>query len=367
MRERTSVSVILKRSAGHCKQAIKTGVAALLCLYITKLLGLSQGYWAAISSIIVLQSHMGATIKASVGRLMATALGAMVGAIFVALLGSGYLSVAAAITVAALFCIPKRLRDSYRLAGATVVSVMLSTKFTSPWATALERFVEVALGIVVALLIARTMWPSKARQQLREEIQQGFVKLFALFRAVIDRYRLNATLSTEELAARVRGSGRRIHELRQQAIYEPDDEQFPNESIQPTIVHFRMVRQSIEALELSTRDSTNDIFQRNFEPELEQLLSQISLAFEQLTSKLLAPDKSFDSTALTQALEALDQKTSAIATSATSADYRIADVLHFHSFLVSLRSLAVELSLTGQQLINGQSRTTSQFEPISTD
>lgn len=296
---------------------------------------------------------MGATIKASFGRLVATALGAIVAATYIALMGNSYLSVAAAITLAVLLCASRRIRDSYRLAGATVVSIMFSTKFQSPWATAQERFIEVALGILVALIVAKTLWPSNARQHLRKEIQQGFIRLSALFRAVIERYRHHATPSIDELVKAIRDSARQVHDLRQHVFYEPDESQFSNEMIDAAILHMRLARQSIDGLELSTRDSSSNTFQGNFDPELEQLLKQTSIAFEQLTSKMLAPDKSFDSATLMQCVEALDKKIAAIAISATSADYQIADVLHFHSFLVSLRSLAVELSLTGQQLING--------------
>jgi uncharacterized membrane protein YccC len=339
-----------ERNAGHFKQALRTGIAALLCLYITKFLGLKQGYWAAISAIIVLQSHMGATVKASLGRLMATAIGAVIGAILVSFEGNSYLSVAVAITLAILCCTPQRLRDGYRLAGSTVISIMFGTKFDSPWATALERFVEVSMGIVVALIVAKALWPSHARQQLRKEIQQAFSELYVLFNAVIDRYRNHAAPLIDEILNKIRETGRRVHELRQQAEYEPDDVQFPSELIAATIGHLRLVRQAVDGLELAARESSADIFQHTAEPELEKLLKEISSAFEQLANRLWMLDKTFDFSTVSNSVDALDQRVSAIALSAVLSEYPISDVLRFHSFIVSLRSLALELSLTGQQL-----------------
>jgi uncharacterized membrane protein YccC len=49
---------------GHLRHAVKTGVAAVACLYIAALFQLPQGYWAAISAMIVLQSNVGATVNA---------------------------------------------------------------------------------------------------------------------------------------------------------------------------------------------------------------------------------------------------------------------------------------------------------------
>ena len=60
--------------------------------------------------------------------------------------------VAATITV--LCCAVLRLDRSYRLACVTVAIVMLIKSAGPPWKIALHRFLEVALGIVVALAIS---------------------------------------------------------------------------------------------------------------------------------------------------------------------------------------------------------------------
>jgi uncharacterized membrane protein YgaE (UPF0421/DUF939 family) len=348
------ISDIWDRYGGHFKQAVKTGVAALLCLYITKYLGLTQGYWAAVSSIIVLQSHMGATIKASLGRFVATAIGAVIGAIFVAFAGNNYVTVAVAITLSILCCASPRLRDGYRLAGSTVVSVMFSTKFQSPWANSLERFVEVSLGIIVALIISRILWPSRARLHLRNEIQNTFADIYELFKGVIERLRNSAAPAIDELSSKVRQAGRRIHELRQQAIFEPDDVQFSNESIAAVIVHLRLVRQAVDALELATRESKHETFQRTEEPELERLLSEVTNVFEQVATRLWLLDNTFDSHALTEARESFDKRLANITLADCTNNNPIADVLRFHSFLLSLRTLASELSLTTQEIADAR-------------
>ena len=341
-----------ERNAAHLKQALRVGVAALLCLYITRWLGLVPGYWAAISSIIVLQSHVGATIKASLGRLVATAIGAIVGAVMIALLGNSYLSVALAITLAVLCCIPQRLRDSYRLAGSTVVSIMLSTKFHSPWETAAERFAEVALGILVALVVARSLWPSHARNQLRKEIQQAFAELYTIYKAVVDRFRNGTTILTEEMLSNIRASMLRIRELRQQTSYEQDDVQFPEEVIAAVFGHLRLVRQAVDGMELATRVENKGTLQNTAEPELEQLLNATSTAFEEIASNLWKLKNKTAFAGLSESIDALDRKVSSIVFSDLTTQYSIDDVLAFHGFIVSLRSLTQELSLLGQELIH---------------
>ena len=59
--------------------AAKTALAAALCWWIAMLFGLPDGYWGAISAIIVLQSNFGATISASRDRIFGTLIGAVLG------------------------------------------------------------------------------------------------------------------------------------------------------------------------------------------------------------------------------------------------------------------------------------------------
>ena len=57
----------------------KTALAAALCWWIGSRFGLHDGYWGAISAIIVLQSNFGATITASRDRILGTVIGAVLG------------------------------------------------------------------------------------------------------------------------------------------------------------------------------------------------------------------------------------------------------------------------------------------------
>src|SRR5580698_7373225 len=140
------------------KQAVKTAVAGLVSLYITQLLRLPEGYWATISALIVMQSNVGATLTASRTRLAGTAVGAIVGGAFVALWGDSIPGFALAVAVAFFLCFVLRLPDSQRLATVTVAIIMLIGRPVSPWSLALHRFIEVSLGILIALVISLTLW-----------------------------------------------------------------------------------------------------------------------------------------------------------------------------------------------------------------
>jgi uncharacterized membrane protein YgaE (UPF0421/DUF939 family) len=144
-------------SRSRVELAIATGIAGVVSLYAARLLRLPQAYWATISSFIVLQSNVAATLSAARNRLVGTAIGAVIGALFLRYAGPHPLWVGLAAVLTVLICQAFGLDDSYRLACVTVAIVMFISSAHSAWVTAGYRFLEVALGIVVAVLVAAVL------------------------------------------------------------------------------------------------------------------------------------------------------------------------------------------------------------------
>jgi uncharacterized membrane protein YgaE (UPF0421/DUF939 family) len=142
------------------KEPVVIAFTAVLCLCLAQWLRLPQGYWAVMSSIIVMQSNVQETISASFNRLIGTAIGAVIGGIFLDLYGVHVWVFGIAVMIVVLICLFLKLKQSYRLAGVTVAIILLVNHIESPWMTAFHRFLEVSLGVVVALLISLLMNPS---------------------------------------------------------------------------------------------------------------------------------------------------------------------------------------------------------------
>jgi len=145
--------LLTPRQAGFVTQAVKTSFAATLALYLAGLLQLPEPYWAAVSAIIVMQSDLVELERASISRLAGTAIGALVGACAVSLLGTRLWSFALAVLLTTLICAVIGRWETYRFAGVTVAIVMLITHHGTPWMVALHRFLEVSFGIVVAFVV----------------------------------------------------------------------------------------------------------------------------------------------------------------------------------------------------------------------
>jgi uncharacterized membrane protein YgaE (UPF0421/DUF939 family) len=140
--------------------AARTTVAAVASLLLASLLKLPESYWAPISAIVIIQSTLNAKDVAW-QRFAGTALGAVLGALIATFLPSNALVYAAAIFVCGALCALLRLRTAYRFAAITLSIILLIAHQSPAWIVAAHRFVEVSVGIAVALVVAQ-LWPGRA-------------------------------------------------------------------------------------------------------------------------------------------------------------------------------------------------------------
>ena len=143
--------------------AIRTAVAATASVIIARLVQMPEAYWAAIATLVVMQSTLGATLTLSIERIVATAVGASVGAFEANYFGPNLIAFALAIVLIGLLSILFRLeKTAYRYASITLAIVVLIPRTAAPWTIALHRFLEVSVGIIVALAVV-AVWPERQR------------------------------------------------------------------------------------------------------------------------------------------------------------------------------------------------------------
>jgi uncharacterized membrane protein YgaE (UPF0421/DUF939 family) len=139
--------------------AVRTTIAAIISLLLARLLKLPESYWAPISAIVIIQSTIDPRTLAW-QRFAGTALGAAVGALIGTYFPSNALVYAVAVFVCGALCALLRVRGAYRFAAITLSIVLLIAHQRAAWIVAAHRFVEVSVGIAVALAVAE-VWPSR--------------------------------------------------------------------------------------------------------------------------------------------------------------------------------------------------------------
>lgn len=139
--------------------AVRTAIATVASLLIARLFRLPEAYWAAIATMIVMQSTLGAAWTISKDRLGGTALGATAGALLATYAGQNLAVFGAGVFALGVLCAILRVeRGAYRYAGITLVIVMLIARTQPPWMVAIHRFIEISVGIAVGLILT-AVWP----------------------------------------------------------------------------------------------------------------------------------------------------------------------------------------------------------------
>jgi uncharacterized membrane protein YccC len=155
------VQIVLPEERTTVLHVGRTTLAAVISQVVAHALHMPEPYWATVTTIVVMQSTLGAAWKVSVKRFAGTALGAVVAGLAGTYFKPGVLVFATAVFITGLICLALRLdRTAYRFAGITEVIVMLVARERAAWIIAAHRFVEVSLGIAVALVVTAA-WPER--------------------------------------------------------------------------------------------------------------------------------------------------------------------------------------------------------------
>jgi uncharacterized membrane protein YgaE (UPF0421/DUF939 family) len=120
-----------------------------------------EAYWSAISTLVVMQSTLTASLKLSRDRFLGTILGALTGGILAGYFPPVWWVFALGVFFLGIVCALCRLQTAYRFAAITLAIVVLPKTAAAPAIVALHRFMEVSIGIVVGVA-ATIIWPAPA-------------------------------------------------------------------------------------------------------------------------------------------------------------------------------------------------------------
>jgi uncharacterized membrane protein YgaE (UPF0421/DUF939 family) len=130
-----------------------TAVAAWASYGTSSAVGLHEGYWAAISAIVVIQSDVSATKNAGQDRFLGTAIGAVIGWCCALLWHHETWIYVLAVAVTILLCWLLNMRSAGRLGAVALTVIVLIPRPEPIWQIALSRFLEVSWGIAIAIAV----------------------------------------------------------------------------------------------------------------------------------------------------------------------------------------------------------------------
>ena len=141
--------------------ALKTGLAAVICVWLGNLLGLEHSYWAAVSAIVVMGFDATLTFASCRDRIIGTAIGAFLGWVTFYAWHGHYLLYGLSVALCIFACSALAFDKAGRLAAVALSIIVLVKIDNGPAQAAIGRFLEVGLGIVVALAVTLLVFPTR--------------------------------------------------------------------------------------------------------------------------------------------------------------------------------------------------------------
>ncbi len=186
---------IVKRRPIEAKHALKTAIASIIAMAIYLYFNIPGGYWIVISALLVMQSsletgRMESTTRAGYERIIGTIIGAGIGLLGYFLVAQNEwlnLPVGFVIVFVATYFIEHFA--GYKMASATAIIVMLiSSHYHEPWDYAMYRSFAIILGCCIAVLTTVTIFPYRAKEQLREQLAQTLRLIGKLYQTLLFVY-----------------------------------------------------------------------------------------------------------------------------------------------------------------------------------
>jgi len=111
--------------------------------------------------MVITQSSLGAALAVSWQRFVGTFLGASVGAIVASYFGPHALVFGTSLFILGMLrTLTPSDSTAYRFGGVALAIVLLVPRTGPAWQVALHRFIEVSIGIGVALILS-VLWPER--------------------------------------------------------------------------------------------------------------------------------------------------------------------------------------------------------------
>jgi uncharacterized membrane protein YccC len=129
---------------------IISAISGVLAYLPTRALDLPEGFWSAITAIMVVQAELRATEVLARDQFVGAAIGGVVGMCAALTLGEGLAGFAVAIVAATLACWILDAASASRLAATTTTIILLVPHVSSPERMAALRIAEVGWGVCVA-------------------------------------------------------------------------------------------------------------------------------------------------------------------------------------------------------------------------
>ncbi len=148
---------------------IKTALSVLVCLVFWP-----NSLFAAIAAVICVQDTVENSLNIGINRLIGTLLGGILGVIFLYITNGLHLQnvlplvVSIGVSLIIYICNLIKKPSACSISSITLMSILVSQSYNDPLVYSIQRTVETAFGVIVAILINKYIHPPKEKNTIDE-------------------------------------------------------------------------------------------------------------------------------------------------------------------------------------------------------
>lgn len=330
--------------APSLKQGLKVGLASLLTYAAARSLGLPTPYIGVVTAVIVLQAYVADSLQMAAYRMSGTLVGALISLLLLAATPVGDAQIGLLLFAALTFCgFLTTYAPQFRMAGVTVAIVFLMGVGSPDWlSVALDRVVEIALGIACAVLVSLLVWPRRASALLRKTLGEYLAEAGRLAEALNAEFQEAQRPGPASSTAALDGLMARARELASKAIAH-EVRVYPQGSQEAVRLMARAERihDHLHAMSAALAAPSGEPEQFIIEPEMRDLATKIRAALESPTAQGIEPSRA---EGVAAGLSRVDARVAELRGLGTTRRLDLAKLSQFFAFYHALRGLGETLA-----------------------
>ncbi|WP_066889580.1 FUSC family protein [Clostridium nigeriense] len=148
---------------------IKTALSVLVCLIFWP-----NSLFAAIAAVICVQDTVENSLHTGINRLIGTLLGGIFGVVFIYITNGLHLQkvlplvVAIGVSLIIYICNLIKKPSACSMSSITLMGILVAPVYANPLLYSLQRTIETAFGVIVAILINKYIHPPKENNTIDE-------------------------------------------------------------------------------------------------------------------------------------------------------------------------------------------------------
>ena len=162
----------------NLRQGARVALASVMAFGLASVAQLPYPYIAVVSAVIVIQTYVADTLRMALYRVSGTIIGCLLSLAALWLLPPGGMYAALGLFVAVFLCaFLISWTSHFRMAAITVAIVYVAGLSETAHTTfALERTLEIVIGVVCALLVSVGFFPERAARDVRASLAEFFLQ-----------------------------------------------------------------------------------------------------------------------------------------------------------------------------------------------